>query len=127
MLENKGNNKRGSFASKCILFMALLIFVIIICVWYNKTHYFQNNYMTYFDKYNVIHENQLSSISNGMTYDEVIRKVGKANRVVGSGFLIFEYKCWDGKVVHLTFEGYGDIEDETLRLIHIGQPHYLEE
>ena len=37
----------------------------------------------------------------GMSYDEIIKQVGRADKDIGSGYYIFEYKIADGTMVYL--------------------------
>lgn len=106
-----------------ILLLIMIIVIMLLLYVLNKPlGYDPQEIDTYFDEKNVIHEYELSFLSKGMTYGEVIRVLGKANKDVGSGRIIFEYKCSSGKVVYLAFENKSTNADEEICLVEIGEP-----
>lgn len=83
-----------------MLGLALLVIGVLACVVYRDVQtktYDPDDIDTYIDPSNVVFEGELKQLSVGMTYAEVIQRIGKGNRVVGSGLFILEYKCSNGQ------------------------------
>ena len=56
---------------------------------------------SHFNEGNIIPAWKIHFIKPGMTYDEVIHIIGKANDNVGSGLVIYQYNCDNGKKLQL--------------------------
>ena len=60
------------------------------------TEIIQGNDASNFNEENVIPAWKIRFVHPGMSYEEVVHILGKANRDVGSGWRIFEYDCDNG-------------------------------
>lgn len=90
----------------------LIIFITALSITsYNlymkyRMEYDPNDLDTYFDETNVVELSQdiMDRLNNCETYNEVIKIIGKANRVTGSGFFIVGYDTFEGRELNLTLE-----------------------
>ena len=97
---------------KAITICALILFItassIISYKLYMKyrMEYNPDDYDTYFDEDNVVALSQdiMDKLNKCETYNDVIKIIGKANRVTGSGFFIVGYDTFEGRVLNLTLD-----------------------
>lgn len=97
---------------KHIIICILIIFITALSIMsYNlymkyRMEYDPNDLDTYFDETNVVELSQdiMDRLNNCETYNEVIKIIGKANRVTGSGFFIVGYDTFEGRELNLTLE-----------------------
>lgn len=97
---------------KYIIICILIIFITALSIMsYNlymkyRMEYDPNDLDTYFDETNVVELSQdiMDRLNNCETYNEVIKIIGKANRVTGSGFFIVGYDTFEGRELNLTLE-----------------------
>lgn len=97
---------------KYIIICILIIFITALSIMsYNlymkyRMEYDPNDLDTYFDETNVVELSQdiMDRINNCETYNEVIKIIGKANRVTVSGFFIVGYDTFEGRELNLTLE-----------------------
>ena len=97
---------------KYIIICMLIIFITALSITsYNlymkyRMEYDPNDLDTYFDETNVVELSQdiMDRLNNCETYNEVIKIIGKANRVTGSGFFIVGYDTFEGRELNLTLE-----------------------
>ena len=90
----------------------LIIFITALSIMsYNlymkyRMEYDPNDLDTYFDETNVVELSQdiMDRLNSCETYNEVIKIIGKANRVTGSGFFIVGYDTFEGRELNLTLE-----------------------
>lgn len=95
-----------------IIICMLIIFITALSIMsYNlymkyRMEYDPNDLDTYFDEDNVVELSQdiMDRLNNCETYNEVIKIIGKANRVTGSGFFIVGYDTFEGRELNLTLE-----------------------
>lgn len=95
-----------------IIICMLIIFITALSIMsYNlymkyRMEYDPNDLDTYFDETNVVELSQdiMDGLNNCETYNEVIKIIGKANRVTGSGFFIVGYDTFEGRELNLTLE-----------------------
>lgn len=88
--------RKGFVRNSIVVIIVLVVIVGLIVPPYNP-----ENIDTYFNQSNTIHELQTNLIFEGMSYGQVIRLIGKANRDIGSGFFIVEYDCRNGDKFHI--------------------------
>ncbi|MBQ8751505.1 MAG: hypothetical protein IJZ13_00185 [Clostridia bacterium] len=93
--------KKFWIAGGCVLVVAILCLTVFLRN--AQLTYNPDSLETFFDENNVILETELALVSPGMTYGQVIHRIGKANEVAGSGFFILGYACTNGKQASLTF------------------------
>ena len=55
----------------------------------------------------------IDQISKGMTYREVTEILGATGTDIGSGAVLFEYKLSNGKVAHIWFVNYIDVNEPS--------------
>lgn len=97
---------------KYIIKCMLIIFITALSIMsYNlymkyRMEYDPNDLDTYFDETNVVELSQdiMDRLNSCETYNEVIKIIGKANRVTGSGFFIVGYDTFEGRELNLTLE-----------------------
>lgn len=97
---------------KYIIICILIIFITALSIMsYNlymkyRMEYDPNDLDTYFDETNVVELSQdiMDRLNSCETYNEVIKIIGKANRVTGSGFFIVGYDTFEGRELNLTLE-----------------------
>lgn len=97
---------------KYIIICMLIIFITALSIMsYNlymkyRMEYDPNDLDTYFDETNVVELSQdiMDRLNSCETYNEVIKIIGKANRVTGSGFFIVGYDTFEGRELNLTLE-----------------------
>ena len=59
---------------------------------------------TIFEENRRVSEEDIGKIKVGMTYSEVLQAIGKAQKIGGSGFIIFDYVCDTGSEYSVIFE-----------------------
>lgn len=99
-------------SKKNIIICMLIIFITALSIMsYNlymkyRMEYDPNDLDTYFDEDNVVELSQdiMDRLNKCETYNEVIKIIGKANRVTGSGFFIVGYDTFEGRELNLTLE-----------------------
>lgn len=91
----------------------VIVLIILLCTqqYWMPLPYNPHNLESYCDVENIVSPSAIEKLHKGMSYGQVIRKIGKATRQSGSGFFILEYDCTDGGVLSLYINNSGSGRD----------------
>lgn len=107
-MKEKIKMSKKKYIIKCMLIIFITALSIMSYNLYMKyrMEYDPNDLDTYFDETNVVELSQdiMDRLNSCETYNEVIKIIGKANRVTGSGFFIVGYDTFEGRELNLTLE-----------------------
>lgn len=100
------NKRKAILISTLILFIAILSIISYNVYMKYRMEYNPNDLDTYFDENNVVSLSPdiMDKLNECENYNEVIKIIGKANRVTGSGFFIVGYDTYEGRELNFTLE-----------------------
>ena len=101
-----------------IVIVSVVVAVALICstlLWYFLPKYYSSNDAyndgRWFNENNLVLDWSVGRVREGMSYEQVIRRIGRPNRQVGSGNFIMEYTCLSGKLFRVYL--ICDLDSET--------------
>ena len=91
-----------------IVIVSVVVAVALICstlLWYFLPKYYSSNDAyndgRWFNENNLVLDWSVGRIREGMSYEQVVRRIGRPNRQVGTGFFILEYDCLSDRKFHV--------------------------
>lgn len=116
---------------RAVIISILIVFIVALgAVTYEiymkyRMEYNPEDLDTFFDEDNVVELSQdtMDKLNECENYNEVIKIIGKANRVAGSGFFIVGYDTFEGRQLSLTLEPVEEKGKTCHKIINI----YLED
>lgn len=105
--------KKNRLLALLIPVCLIIVLIMLLCTqqYWMPLPYDPHNLETYCDAGNTVSPSAIEKLHEGMSYSQVIRKIGKATRQSGSGFFILEYDCTDGSVLSLYIDNSGSGRD----------------
>ena len=91
-----------------IVIVSVVVAVALICstlLWYFLPKYYASDDIfhtkQFYNEHNILLDSRIWRVHNGLSYEQVVRRIGRPNRQVGTGFFILEYDCLSGRKFHV--------------------------
>lgn len=87
-----------------VFFVALWILIVFVLNYFFPKYYSSNGAYDdgrWFNENNIVLDWNVAHIREGISYEQVVRRIGRPNRQIGSGNFIMEYNCLSGKLLRV--------------------------